>query len=209
LAISTTPKPKKIKVLTHRPRHIETTEVPKLAEGPSSALELSYPAPAKAKTESVEEPKLKIAAEQVKALSPLQETEQSKVQKVVSVTPKRRRMVSVLDAVMESTKALTPTSAEAPSMEVNNTKKSTEVDRTQVEAEVGPSVPAEARPAKIVEKNTESTPSDAAKVPLPLQKEKATEESESPAPEASTEELEFIVRHASGKKTIGGANCRS
>jgi hypothetical protein len=86
--ISTTLKPKNIKVLTHRPRHIETTKMPKLAEGPSSALELSYPAPAEAKTESVEEPKLKIAAEQAKALSPLQETEQSKVQKVVLVTPK-------------------------------------------------------------------------------------------------------------------------
>ena len=40
-AISTTPKPKKIKVLTHRPRHIETAEVPKLAEGPSSVVESS------------------------------------------------------------------------------------------------------------------------------------------------------------------------
>jgi cytoskeletal protein RodZ len=128
--ISTTPKPKKIKVLTHRPRHIETAEVLKLDKGPSSALELSYPAPVEAKMESVEEPKLKIAAEQVKALSPLQETEQSKVQKVVLVTPKRRRMASVLDAVMESTKALTPTSAEAPSVEVKNTKKSAEADMT-------------------------------------------------------------------------------
>jgi hypothetical protein len=106
--ISSTPKLKKIKVLTHRPRHIETAEVPKLAEGPSSALELNCPAPAEAKTESFEEPKLKIAAERVKALSPLQETEQLKVLKVVSVTPKRRRMASILDTVMESTKALTP-----------------------------------------------------------------------------------------------------
>jgi hypothetical protein len=193
------PKPKKIKVLTHHPRHIETPEVPKLAEGPSSALELSYPAPAEAKMESVEEPKLKIAVEQVKALSPLQETELSKVQKVVSMTPKRRRMASVLDTVMESTKALTPTSAEAPSVEVKNTEKSAEADMMQVEAEAGPSAPAEARPAEIVEKNTESRPSDAAKVPLPLEKEKASEESGSPAPEASAEELEFIVRQASGK----------
>jgi hypothetical protein len=75
LAISTALKTKRVKVLTHHPRHIETAEVSKLAEGPSSALELSYPAPAEAKTESVEEPKLKIAVEQVKALSPLQETE--------------------------------------------------------------------------------------------------------------------------------------
>jgi hypothetical protein len=32
-----------------------------------------------------------------------------------------------------------------------------------------------------------------------LEKEGAAEESESPAPGAPTEELEFIVRHASGK----------
>jgi hypothetical protein len=35
---------------------------------------------------------------------------------------------------------------------------------------------------------------------LPLQKEKATEESEFPAAEGSIEGLEFIVRHAVGKK---------
>jgi hypothetical protein len=33
-----------------------------------------------------------------------------------------------------------------------------------------------------------------------LEKEGAAEESESPSPRAPTEELEFIVRHASGKK---------
>jgi hypothetical protein len=49
---------------------------------------------------------------------------------VVSVTPKRRRMASELDAVMESTKALTPTSAEEPSVEVKNTKESAEADMT-------------------------------------------------------------------------------
>ena len=63
MAISTTPKPKKIKVLTHRPRHIETVEVPKLAEGPSSAIEPDYPALAEAKGESVEVPKPMVIAE--------------------------------------------------------------------------------------------------------------------------------------------------
>jgi hypothetical protein len=48
---------KKIKVLTHRPRYIETTRVPKLAEGTSSAAELENPAPADAKGESAEVPK--------------------------------------------------------------------------------------------------------------------------------------------------------
>jgi hypothetical protein len=41
-AISAAPKGKKIKVLTHRPRYIKTTMVPKLAEGMSSTAELGY-----------------------------------------------------------------------------------------------------------------------------------------------------------------------
>jgi hypothetical protein len=98
-AISTTPKPKKVKVLTHHPKRIETAEEPRPAEG-SSAVESSHLATAKARVESTEEPKLKIAAEQSKALSSLQETELPKVQKIASVSPKRRRMASVLDAVM-------------------------------------------------------------------------------------------------------------
>jgi hypothetical protein len=53
-AISVTPKGKKIKVLTHWPRYIETAKVPKLAEGTSSAAELEYPAPAGAKGKSAE-----------------------------------------------------------------------------------------------------------------------------------------------------------
>jgi hypothetical protein len=68
-----------------------------------------------------------------------------KIAKIVSVTSKRRRMASVLDAVMESTKALTPASAEAPSVEGVNTKRSAEASMTQDAAEVGPSAPAEAQ----------------------------------------------------------------
>jgi hypothetical protein len=41
-AISATPKGKKIKVLTHRPRYIETARVPKLAERTSSTAEPGY-----------------------------------------------------------------------------------------------------------------------------------------------------------------------
>jgi hypothetical protein len=49
LAISTTLKGKKIKVLTHRPRYIETARVLKLAKGTSSAAKLEYPTPAGAR----------------------------------------------------------------------------------------------------------------------------------------------------------------
>jgi hypothetical protein len=117
---------KKVKVLTHRPRYIETAKVPKLAEGPSSTVEPSHPTTAKARVESVEEAILKIAAERPKTLSSLQEAELAKVQKIASITPRRRRMVSVLDAVMESTKVLTPVSVESPSMGDKNSKESSE-----------------------------------------------------------------------------------
>jgi hypothetical protein len=62
-AISTTLKGKKVKVLTHRPRYIETAKVSKLVEGPSSAVEPEYPALAEAEGESVEVPKPRVIAE--------------------------------------------------------------------------------------------------------------------------------------------------
>ena len=43
-------------------------------------------------------------------LSPPIEADLSKMQKAPAATPKRRRMASVLDVVMETTKALTPAS---------------------------------------------------------------------------------------------------
>jgi hypothetical protein len=45
-AISVVPKGKKIKVLTHRPRYIETAIVPKFDEGASSTVEAEQDAPA-------------------------------------------------------------------------------------------------------------------------------------------------------------------
>jgi hypothetical protein len=60
-------KGKKVKVLTHQPRYIETTKVLKLGEGPSSAVEPDYPALAEAKGESAEVPKPMVIAEQEKS----------------------------------------------------------------------------------------------------------------------------------------------
>jgi hypothetical protein len=65
-AISTSPKGKKVKVLTPRPRYIETAKVPKLAEGPSSAVEPDYPALAEAKGKSAKLPKPMVIAEEEK-----------------------------------------------------------------------------------------------------------------------------------------------
>jgi hypothetical protein len=147
------PKGKEIKVLTYRPRYTETTRVLKLAEGASSATEPKYPThacakgelaevsevpatesaeaskrPAEAKGKAAKEPELEESAGLPKILSPPPEPELPKVSKAPTITPKRRRMASVLDAVFESTRAPTPASAK------------------EAEAKAGPSVPIEAGP---------------------------------------------------------------
>jgi hypothetical protein len=210
----------KVKVLTHRPKRAEMAEVPKLAEGSSASgsdcpalaetkgklAKVTKPKviteqqktetaevpkrPAKARAKATEEPKSKKSAEQPKILSLPQETELPKVSKIATVTPKRRRMANVLDAVMESTKVLTHASAEVPNMGEKNTKETAEAVMTQVGTKAGPLVPAEMGPTKVVEKNTEARPLDATKT---------SKDSEFPAAEASTEGLEFIVHHVVGK----------
>ena len=90
----------------------------------------------------------------------------------------------MLDAVMETTKVLTP----APS------KKVAEAATAQVEAKVGPSVPIETKdvaPEDKAEQQTSDTDMAAG--------QGMTEEAKSPAPEASTEDVDYIIRHASGK----------
>jgi hypothetical protein len=190
----------KVKVVTHLSKRAETAEVPKPAEG-SSASGSDCPALAEVskpkviteqqKAKMAEEPESKKSVEQPKILSPPQGMELPKVSEIPAVTPKRRRMASVLDVVMESTKVLTPASAEVPNIGEKNMKETAEPDMSQVEIEAGPSVPAETGPMEVVEKNIEARPSDATKT---------SKESEFPAAEASTEGLEFIVRHAARKK---------
>jgi hypothetical protein len=109
------------------------------------------------------------------------------VSKVPTITPKRRRMASVLDAVLESTRAPTPASA----------KGATEASTTRVEVEAEPSVPIETGPAETVEQDTEQGPSDAT---LILEKEGTSKKIKSPTPEAFTEEIDFIIRHTLGKQ---------
>ena len=71
-----------------------------------------------------------------KILSPAVEAELPKVTKAPATTPKRR-MASVLDTVIETTKALTPAPA----------KKVAEAATAEAEAEVVPSVSVEMKPA--------------------------------------------------------------
>jgi hypothetical protein len=199
--------------LTHWPRYIETARVPKLVEGTYSTAEPGQPAPASSKeesaevpeiigqgkTESARAPKHPVKAEEKageepelgesiglrKILSPPPEPGLPKVPRAPVITPKRRTMASVLDVVLESTRASTPAPA----------KETTEAATARVEIEAGPSVPIETEPVGTGQ-SIEQGPSD---VGLVLEKEDVPKV-ESPTPEASTEELDFIIRHASGKK---------
>jgi hypothetical protein len=87
------PKPKKVKVLTHRPKRFVMAEVPRPIEGSSSISGPSHSTTVETRTESAKEPELPRAS------------------KILAATPKRRRMASVLDVVMESVNVQTPPSA--------------------------------------------------------------------------------------------------
>jgi hypothetical protein len=185
--------------------------VPKLAEGTSSTAEPGQPALAGSKEESAEVPKVSAigsakapkhaadakgkaveelelgeTAELPKILSPPLELELPKVSKAPTITPKRRRMASVLDVVLESTKASTPAHA----------KETAEAATAHAEPEAGPSVPIETEPAG-TRRSVEQGPSG---VGLILDKEDTPKKIETPTLEAPSEELDFIVRHALGKR---------
>jgi hypothetical protein len=202
-ASTVVPKGKKIKVLTHRPRYIEPAVVPEFGEGTSSTIEEKQTAhivqsakesivvpkvpkvgPTEAKNDAAEEPKLEKIVKMPEILSPPSKAELPKVQKAPIATPKRRRMASVLNAVLETTKALSPT-----------TKKIAETVEVQAEVEAGPSTPIKTKAVAPKDKADQQT-SDADMAAG----QGMTEKTKSPAPEGPAEDVDYIVRHASGEK---------
>jgi hypothetical protein len=190
-ATATEPKGKKMKVLTHRAHYIEPAVVPKFGAGTSSAAESKQAAPivqsaeeptivpkvptvvpAEVKDDKVAEPQVEEVIKVSENVSPPVEANLPNMQRIPATTPKKRRMASLLDAVIESTKALSP----AP-------KKTAEA--TKVQAEAGPSVSTETKPTAPEEKTVGQI---------------VLEKTETPAPEASNEDVDYIIRHASGKK---------
>jgi hypothetical protein len=204
---------KKMKVLTHRPRYIEPDVVPEFDEGASSAAKIKETAPPAKRTEEpaimpklpsvkvvetkvdkAEKPEIEEITKMAEVLSPPEKVTVPKVQMGSVVTPKRRRMVNVLD-VLETTETLSPAPArkiaEASKAQPEAETKQAEVEATiiQTETKTGPSEPAEKKPMEIEEKATE---------------EKATEQISfekvaTPAPEALKESIDYIIRHALGK----------
>jgi hypothetical protein len=115
----------------------QATPAAQSAEGSIVVPKVPTVEPAEAKDDATREPELEKIVMMPEILSPPSEAELPKVPKAPATTPKRRRMASVLDAVMETTKALTP----AP------TKKVAEAVTVQAEVEAMPSMPIETKPA--------------------------------------------------------------
>jgi hypothetical protein len=127
-ATTDVPKGKKVKVLTHRSRYIEPVIVPELGEGasltaearqatqtmqsieePTVVLKVPIIGAAEAKTDKAEEPQAEKIEKMPEIMSPLAEASLPKVQKAPATTPKRRRMASVLDAVLETEREIVST----------------------------------------------------------------------------------------------------
>jgi hypothetical protein len=187
------PKKKRIKVLTHRPRYIELAIVPEFAGETSLATEANEPTPLPnieglaevPATEKIEEPR----AEETKTceiLSPSAKIEAPQSQKGLAMTPKRKRMVNVLD-VLETIKSSSTTPKRiVETSEVQIETFGAEASKNQADTEAGPSEPAKVKSLEAEETKTAE--------------QILAEETGTVAPEASSEVLDYIVRHASGKR---------
>jgi hypothetical protein len=186
-------KRKKIKVLTHRPCYIEPATVPEFVGESSSAPEAKEPTPLPDIEEPVIMPEIE-KIEELKAketrsseiLSPSTKVEVPKSQKGPALTPKRKRMVNVLD-VLETIKSSSTTPkkiVETPEVQIEAF--GAEASKHQAETEAGPSEPAKVE--SLETKETEAT------------EQILTEETGTAAPEAFSEASNYILRHASGKE---------
>jgi hypothetical protein len=209
------PKRKKLKILTYRPRYIEPTVVPDFGGETSSAAAPKEPTPLtqkaeepaaipkaplaeitepKADRDKAKEPKTD-EAKRVEILSPSAEITVPTAQKGLAATPKRKRIVNVLD-VLETVTALRSTPlgkiAEASKLQIEAETRPAEVEAaaSQASAEAEPSKPPDKQPLEFEEKATEE---EAIEQSLP-------EKSPASGPEALKENIEYIIRHASGKR---------
>jgi hypothetical protein len=196
------PKRKKLKVLTHRPCYIEPTTVPEFGRETSSAAAPKEPTPpiqkaeepaTMPKTDKIEELRTE-GTKTLEVLSPSAGVEVPKTQKGLVATPKRKRIASVLD-VLETIKASSSTPgkiAKASKTQIETETKLTEAEAilSQANAKAGPLVPAKEKSSETREKAVEE---EGIEQILP-------EKVAAPAHEASSEVLDYIIRHASGKR---------
>jgi hypothetical protein len=214
------PKRKKLKVLTHRPHYIEPATVPEYDRETSSVTAMKKSAPP---TQKIEEPavmpkvpstklietrvdegdgersKTEEAAKMPEILSPSAEATVLKAEKGSAMTPRKKRMVNVLD-ILETIDSKRPSpikkvakSAEAQAeADTRQIKGKTAAIEAGTEAE--PTVPAETKLAT-AEQGAEEVPPN---TDIAFERNMG-KEGETPAPEAPSEDPDYIIRHASGK----------
>jgi hypothetical protein len=184
-------KRKKVNVSTHPPRCIEPATVPEFIGEASSATEAREPTVAPKSEKMAEAPAIrKEKSEERKTLdviSSLSKVETAKSQKGPAATPKRKRMVNVLD-VLETIKSSSTTPKKT--VEVSTEAFAAETSKQQFETEAGPSESTKIQPLKA------SLETEKAKIAEPI----LTEEIGTATPEASSKIHDYIVPHASGKK---------
>jgi hypothetical protein len=203
---------KKMKVLTHRPCYIEPAVVPEFGAGTFSAMEAKETAPptqniekpaimpkmptvkvVEMKVDKAEKPEIEEMTKMPEVLSPPVKATVPKVQMGYVVTPKRRRMVNVLD-VLEIAETLNPAPtgkvAEASKAQTEADTKQVEVGAAVIEAETdaGPSVPAETKLAATEQKTERKSPDTG----IVFEKSMA-KEAKSLTPEALSEDSNYII----------------
>jgi hypothetical protein len=187
------PKRKRVKVLTHRPRYIEPAIVPEYVSETSSATEAKEQTPLPNVEEPIIMPELKKIEEPegtetrtYEILSPSAKIEAAKSQKGPAVTPKRKRMVNVLD-VLETIKSSSTTPKKiVETSEVHIEAFDAEASKHQSETEAGP-----LEPTKVKSLEAEETE---------IAEQILAEKTGTAAPEASSEAFDYILCHALGKK---------
>jgi hypothetical protein len=166
--------------------------VPEFVGETSSATEVKEPAPLPNVEDPIIMPELK-EIEEPKAtetktyeiLSPSAKIEAPKSQKGPALTPKRKRMVNVLD-VLETIKSSSTTPKKiVETSEVHIEAFGAEASKHQSETEAGPS-----EPTKMKSLEAEETE---------IAEQILAEETDTAAPEASSEAFDYIFRYASGK----------
>jgi hypothetical protein len=189
---STTPKPKRAKVLTRRPKphsleriatmfDTEKIDIAEHAEAIPLVPETIPVVTVEASVDPVEktETTSSTAEEHPKLLSPPTMTGLSKLTTAPTRTPRKRRMASVLDDLFKSTKIPTLATSEASDNKIEDTREVAAASASPIHVE------AEPLGAK----------------PVELAKESISEKPTSPIPEAPSQgDLEYIVRHASRKQ---------
>jgi hypothetical protein len=147
-----------------------------------------------------ERSKTEEAAKMPEILSPSAEATVLKAEKSSAITPRRKRMVNVLD-ILETTDSQRPSSIKkvAESAEAQAEADTRQIKGKTAAIEAG----TEAEPIVPVETKLATTEQGAEEVPPNTDiafERNMGKEAESPAPEAPSENPDYIIRHALGKR---------